>query len=329
MARPMSCDVPARYAWRLLRAGPIRLDGGGMFGVVHSAIWSRSFTPDELGRITLAHNCLLLDRQGGGIGPRRVLIETGSGDKFSPKLRKIYGLEDYSIIDALVDAGCACEQIDHVIVSHLHFDHAGGVTRRAREGETEDWSGAPADRAWNPGVKLTFSNARITVQRREWEDAMANRSVMSRTYLPENLEPIRDRVDLVDSSPPFPAGVIPDRDTAPPEPLESREDQVLPGIHVFLVPGHTWGQQAIRFTDDRGRRVVFTPDVMPTSHHVGVSYSIAYDVEPYTTSVTKSWFLKAAVENDWLLVLDHEPENPCQRVRPDGKGWYQLVPEGV
>ena len=92
------------------------------------------------------------------------------------------------------------------------------------------------------------------------------------------------------------------------------------------MPGHTWGQQAILFTDERGRTVVFTPDVMPTVNHVGAAYSLAYDVEPYTTMITKRWFLAEAAERDWLLILDHEPGNPCMRVRPDGKGWYVLVP---
>ena len=103
--------------------------------------------------------------------------------------------------------------------------------------------------------------------------------------------------------------------------------EVLPGIFVFLVPGHTWGQQAVLFTDDQGRTVVFTPDVMPTVDHLGAAYSLAYDVEPYITMVTKRWFLAAAAKNDWLLVLDHEVKTPIVRVRPDGKGWYLLVPE--
>ena len=103
--------------------------------------------------------------------------------------------------------------------------------------------------------------------------------------------------------------------------------EVVPGIHVLLTPGHTWGQQAVLFTDASGRRVVFTPDVMPTAWHVGAAYNLAYDVEPYTSMITRRWFLQAAHEHDWHLVLDHEPGNPCQRVEPDGKGWFRLFPE--
>jgi glyoxylase-like metal-dependent hydrolase (beta-lactamase superfamily II) len=95
------------------------------------------------------------------------------------------------------------------------------------------------------------------------------------------------------------------------------------------LPGHTWGQQAILFTDDRGQTVVFTPDLMPTVHHVGAAYSLAFDIEPFVTMVNKRWFLDEAAKNDWLLVLDHEPGNPRVRVRTDGKGWYKLVEEAT
>jgi glyoxylase-like metal-dependent hydrolase (beta-lactamase superfamily II) len=384
-----------RYRWRLLRAGPLRLDGGSMFGVVPRVLWSNLSPPDEEGRIRLAHNCLLLEpiqehkvhppspgtpgeasgtgdcpRAGGGEGDSktrcsgdsdrevlarpahrvrqitltptlsrstgrggqnhtggndRVLIETGSGDKFDAKMRRIFGLSDYSITDALREAGCRPEDLRHVIVSHLHFDHAGGLARRAGEGETPDWR-PPNDPA-APGVNRTFPNAEVIVQRREWEDATANNAVMTRTYLRENLEPIREQLRLIDSPPPFAAGSWPNKDEPPPQPLDARATPVLPGIDVFLIPGHTRGQQAIRFADERGRTVVFTADILPTVHHVGAAYNMAYDVEPYLSTVNRRWLLDEAAKGDWLLVLDHEPDTPCVRVREDGKGWYELLPE--
>jgi hypothetical protein len=110
-------------------------------------------------------------------------------------------------------------------------------------------------------------------------------------------------------------------------PVALRETPIAPGISVFLTPGHNWGQQAVKFTDTAGRTVVFTPDVMPTVNHVGAAYSLGYDVEPYTSMVTRRWLLEEAARGDWLLVLDHEPGNPCVRVRENGKGWFELVPE--
>ena len=306
-----------RYRWRLLRAGTLRLDGGSMFGLIPRVVWSKAVVPDDRHRIEVAHNCLLLEAPGGG----RVLVEAGSGDKLDAKMRAIFALGDRTVVDAVGEVAPVGD-VRHVVVSHLHFDHAGGLTRRSRAGEAPHW----IDPATGLGVMRSFGDAEIIVQAREWRDAVAGNSLMTRTYLRDNLEPLHGHVRTVESPPPFPAGRVPGRDEAPATDVVARMTEVLPGIFVFLVPGHTWGQQAVLFTDDRGRTVVFTPDVLPTRHHVGAAYSLAYDVEPYTTMVTKRWLLEAAARHDWLLVLDHEPGNPCARVRPDGGGWFVLEP---
>ncbi len=308
-----------RYRMTPLRAGRLLLDGGGMFGLIPRVVWSRFAEPDDKGRIALAHNCLLLEEVGGD---RRVVIEAGTGDKLDAKMRGIFGLDDRTIETALREAGAEPASITDVVVSHLHFDHAGGLTRRIREGERPDWDAGPMS-GDAPAIKLTFPGARIHAQKREWEDAIANRSVMTRTYFPDHLEPIRDHLELCDSPAPFAPGHVPDRNEAPPLSLEAREREIIPGIRVFRVPGHTWGQQAIRFTDSEGRVIVFTPDVMPTAWHVGAAYSLSYDVEPYTSMVTRRWLLSEAADRGWMLFLDHEPGNPLRRVsRADG--WFRL-----
>ena len=275
-----------RYDWQLLRAGTIALDGGGMFGVVPRVLWEKALPPDDKNRVTLAHNCLLLRSEDGR---RTVLIETGSGDKFGEKDRRIFGLGDESIHTELGRIGVGHDEVSDVVVTHLHFDHAGGLTRLDEGGE---------------GVAVAaFPGARVHVQKREWQDARQNRSVMSKTYLPENLEPIHDQLALADG-----------------------DGERLPGLRAFLVPGHTWGQQAVSFDDVNGRSVVFVPDVMPTVHHVGRAYSLAYDVEPYTTTRTKKALLADAVEFGLTLVLSHEPNTPVVTVADDGKGWYELRP---
>jgi len=307
-----------------------------MFGLVPRVVWSRTVPPDEKGRIAVQHNCLLLEAaesrehaRGGKSLPRPklALIETGSGDKMDPKSKDIFELENRSILDALHEADCRPESIDLVTTTHLHFDHAGGLTRLARSGEKPDWTG-PGSGGSDHGVKLSFPNAPIVAQAREWSDALANRSVMTRTYFRDHLEPIRERLTLVDSPRPFPPGAILDRDAAPLGSVDLRRTEIAEGIFVFLVPGHTWGQQAITFTDTKGRTVVFTPDVMPTVNHLGAAYSLGYDVEPYTSMLSRRWFLGAAADRNWLLILDHEPGNPCQRVRRNEKGWFDLIPDG-
>lgn len=318
----MSDDV--RYHWKLLRAGTFRLDGGSMFGLVPRSVWSKSVPTDERSRITVQHNCLLL--WADQPGPRQyVLIETGTGDKLDAKSKDIFALEDRSILTALAEAGADPSEVKSVVVSHLHFDHAGGLTRLPRAGETPEWTGPGS--AGEISVVRTFPNARVFTQQREWSDALANRSVMTRTYFRDHLEPIRGQLALIDSPRPFVTGYTPDRDERPFAPLALRGTACIPGVRVFLAPGHTWGQQGVMFTDVAGRQVVFTPDVMPTAAHVGAAYSLGYDVEPYTSMVTRGWLLAEAVEGGLLLVLDHEPNTPLVRVRANAKGWFDLVAE--
>lgn len=296
-----------------------------MFGLIPRTVWSRSVPVDDRGRMTVQHNCLLLE--GGG---RRVLIETGTGNKLDEKSRDIFALGSRWIGDALAEAGVEPGSINAVVVSHLHFDHAGGLTRLCGEGEAPDWTGPASGMAGSRpehGVKRTFPNATVFVQEREWHDALTNRGVMTRTYFADHLEPIRDQVRLVDSPRPYVVGSSPQRDELPPLPLELRETPLpgVPGISVFLTPGHTWGQQAVKFVDGSGQTVVFVPDVMPTAAHSGATYNLGYDVEPYMSMLSRRWLLTEAAAGDWLLVLDHEPGNPLYRVRANAKGWFDLV----
>jgi glyoxylase-like metal-dependent hydrolase (beta-lactamase superfamily II) len=302
-----------------------------MFGLIPRAVWSRTVPVDDKSRVTVQHNCVLLKEAGSTPG-KTYLLEVGTGDKMDPKSKAIFDLQDRSILTALAEAGTDPAAIQGVIVSHLHFDHAGGLTRLAREGETPDWTGKGSGDVH--GVKLTFPNAKVVAQQREWADAFANRSVMTRTYFKDHLEPFaleqfKGLVLPVDSPRPFITGAIPDREELPRLALESRMTEVFPGIHVFLVPGHTWGQQATLFTDDKGRTVVFVPDVMPTAAHLGQAYSLGYDVEPYTSMVSRHWFLSEAADRDWLLVLDHEPGNPIRRVKRKATGWFELVEDAL
>ena len=310
-----------------------------MLGLIPKVVWSKSIPVDEKNRMTLGHNCLLLERldepsavysMGAQAKPshRLVLIETGSGDKLDEKSRAIFGLDGRTVLDALaeVNGGCDPADIGAVIPTHLHFDHAGGLTRLARAGEKPEWVGVAQSMGaprGDHGVVRSFPNAEVIVQRREWADALNNTSVMTKTYFADNLEPLRNHLRLVESPPPFGPGVVPLRGDTP-LPQESRETQVLPGVFVFLCPGHTWGQQAVRFTDERGRTVVYTPDVLPSRWHVGAAYNLAYDVDPYMSTMTRTWLLGEAADRGWVLALDHEPGHPFFTVARKGE-WFELI----
>jgi glyoxylase-like metal-dependent hydrolase (beta-lactamase superfamily II) len=269
-----------QWSWTLLRAGLFRLDGGGMFGVLPKTIWSRFVTPDEHNRIPVQANCLLLED-----GETKVLIEAGYGDKWSEKERGYWDLERRTVADAVREAGIDPQAIDHVIVTHLHFDHAAGLTELNAAGEP-----APV-----------FPNARVHVQKREWDDALANRSTMTRTYLRTHLEPIAHLIETADG-----------------------EGEILPGITVQPMPGHTWGQQAVRFADEQGV-VCFPGDVLPTINHVGPTFSMGYDMEPYTNMQSKHELLVRAEGEGWRLALDHEPGEALVHVAADG-GRFTLAP---
>lgn len=270
------------WSWRLLRAGSFRLDGGSMFGVVPKSIWSKLSPPDEGNRIPLQTNCLLLED-----GQTRVLIETGFGGKWTDKERGFYDLQRRTIVDALAEIGVAPQQIDHIVLTHLHFDHAGGLTHLDASGNASS----------------TFPRATIHVQQREWEDALANRSTMTRTYLRNHLDPIQNQIALL-----------------------TGEAEAWPGSSILVapMPGHTWGQQLVRFNDGQGV-VCFPGDVMPTGQHVGLAFSMGYDMEPYTNMLSKRALLERAAEEDWRLALDHEPGHAVVRVEAESGGRFRLV----
>ena len=155
----------------VLDGGHLWLDGGAMFGIIPKPLWAKRVEVDDANRIPLAMTCCLVDT-----GDRRVLIESGAGgsSKYDPKERDIFKLSRHSIVDSLAAAGAERESIDIVILTHLHFDHAGGGTMPDGKG----------------GFAPTFPNAKYVVQRGEWEDAVEGHCVMTGTYRRENLAPL-------------------------------------------------------------------------------------------------------------------------------------------
>ena len=270
----------------VLQAGGFALDGGGMFGIIPRALWRKWSAPDESNRIRLQCNLVLLED-----GEHRVLVESGYGGKWTEKDRGIFDMERRTALDALAEAGVQASEITHVLLTHLHFDHAGGVTRWSDPGKGDEG-----------GFEPCFPNARVLVQKREWEDACANRSTMTRTYLRSHLDPITQQVALLEGA-----------------------CEVIAGIRVEPMPGHTWGQQAI-FWRDVDRNYVFPGDVCPTRAHAHPSSSMGYDVEPWTNMNSKAALFRRCAEEDRSVVLGHDPEHAVCDVREleDRPGSYLL-----
>ena len=266
-----------------LNGGNFRLDGGAMHGVVPKTMWSRLVSCDEHNRCEYSTTCLLVEHGPSG---RKLLVETGNGAKHGDREREIYGIQsDRSIESALGDAGVATEAIDVVVMTHLHFDHAGGATRRR-----------------GAAVEPVFSRARHVVQRAEFEDATHPHERNRASYLPENFLPLRDRslLDLVDG-----------------------EAEVMPGVRVLPTPGHTRGHQSV-LVEAEGERVLFLGDVVPTSVHVPLPWVMAYDLEPARTVETKRALFSRAVEERWLVVFGHDASCHGAYLARDDKGRFSV-----
>ena len=155
------------YTIETLELGRFRLDGGAMFGSVPKALWSRQFEADSLNRIDLALRCLYMEGQG-----RRILVDTGMGDKWSPEMVEMLDIRmpTGGLTEVLAPLKVTPEQITDVILTHLHFDHAGGATRQNDSGE----------------FVPTFPNATYYLQRRNLEWARKPNEKERASYLPEN-----------------------------------------------------------------------------------------------------------------------------------------------
>ncbi len=256
-----------------------------MFGIIPKALWMRSTPVDEQNRIELACNCLLVEWQHETA--RRVIIETGHGPKFGAKQQKIYALDPQAwLLPALQALNVDPASITDVVLSHLHFDHAGGLTCE-RDGR----------------LVPTFPTARVHVQRQEYADARANFGLSETTYPPENLNPI---------------------DQAGAWNLLEGEVEIVDGVRAILAPGHTRGHQAVLVTG-RDRSLVFGGDTLPTAGHLGAAYNMSYDLFPLENRASKYKLLLTLAQHQSLLVIDHEPRTPAVTVRASGD-WFELTP---
>jgi glyoxylase-like metal-dependent hydrolase (beta-lactamase superfamily II) len=265
----------------LLRTGCFRLDGGAMFGVVPRPLWEKLAPPDARNRIGLGLNCLLV--RGPGLPGSGVVVDTGIGSKWDAKGREIYAIEDDPGIEgALAAEGVRAEEVREVLLTHLHFDHAGGNTRRGADGRPV----------------ATFPNARYHVSRGNLEEeALSPIELRKASYLPENWEPIRaaGRLALV----------------------EGTESEVFPGITLAVTGGHQrW--HCMVLVRSRGETLAFTGDLIPTAAHLQPPWIMAYDHYPLETLARKKELLPRAASERWTLVLEHEPAHPAGRVAQDG-----------
>ncbi len=270
----------------VLSDGLQRLDGGAMFGVVPRVLWEKKLPADERNRIRLGMNALLIEGPEG-----RTVVETGAGGKDDDRFRDMYGIErDGGLPRRLEAAGASVAAIDRVVLTHLHFDHAGGATRWDDDGRT---------------AVPTFPAATYHIHRGEYEAALHPNERNAASYPERNFRPLVEagRVEWMEDG-----------------------DRIGPVV-VHETPGHTAHHCSIGVDDGDGRELVFLGDLVPTVHHLPYPWIMAYDLYPMKTLETKRRVLPEIFERDWPCAFVHDADRPLAFLRMDDRGRLHHDPE--
>ena len=247
-----------------LNDGFFRLDGGAMFGVIPKPLWAPKAPPDDRNRILLAMRPLVVR------GARTMIIDAGAGDKENQKFRDIYGLDRARHLDhSLAEAGLTVEDIEIVLASHLHFDHAGGFTVRDASGR----------------LRPRFPRAQYVVRRGEWEDATHPNARTKGSYFLDNYVPLAE------------AGVLQ---------LVDDDQMIMPGVRVRRTGGHTPHHQIV-LIESGGQSAAFVADLMPTTAHLPDVWVMGYDLNPLETMSVRHQFVQEAIEKETLVFFEHDP----------------------
>ena len=270
----------------LVSDGIVMMDSGGPWGLVPRALWSQYLEPDDQHRVPMVLTCLLVRAAG-----RTILVDTGLGDKLTPKMADIWGLSrpHGTLIDGLARLGVTPEDVDIVIDTHLHGDHCAGNTTLTPEGE----------------VVATFPNATYYVQRREYDDAMHPNERTRGTYFPINYAPLYQAGQLT---------------------LLDGDTEIVPGVRSVCTPGHTPGHQSVLFEGGE-RPALFVSDLASYAiHFERLGWMTAYDVEPLVTLETKRRWQQWALDTGGLLVFQHDPKIMAGHLAEDDSGRRTIEP---
>ena len=280
----MFSKFKAKWKINVIESGKFKLDGGAMMGSVPKVLWNKTNPSDELNRIDLAMRCLLLDN-----GKEKILIETGIGNKNSSKFVEMFCIEQstFPLKDELKSFGYELEDITHVILTHLHFDHAGGSTHSVDD-----------------KILPTFPNAKYIISKSNWEAALNPNPNDRASYLHENFVPLKEFGQLI---------------------LVDDDEEFLEGISGLAFYGHTTGQQLIKITVEN-ESLVFCSDLIPLKSHLKIPWIMGYDLNAMKTLEEKSTFLTEAAEKNWLLFFYHDPKTIAVKIKKIEK-YFDIIEE--
>lgn len=253
-----------------------KLDGGSMFGVIPRAMWEKMIPPDENNLIDMNTNLFVLRAHG-----KTMIFDAGLGDTLSDREKKIYSASGMSALsEGLAGLGLTTDDIDYVILTHLHTDHAGGAVKR--DG--------------NQFVPR-FKNARYIASRQEWRAALNPDERTSAVYLPDRYLALEKagQVDLIGA-----------------------DTELFPGVRAVFTGGHTEGHFGLEM-ESGDRKVFYYADIFCTSNHMPVAYVPAVDLFPGQTMAIKRKKLPEIVGDSVVMAFDHDINTPLGVVRQDGR----------
>jgi len=235
-----------------LNGGKFALDGGAMFGIVPKVIWEKLIRPDERNRIPMAVHPLLIKTN-----KHIYLVDVGIGKNWDEKFKDIYDIKEE---DLFYNLDFGPEDVDYIIATHLHFDHMAGY------------------------VNYNFKKAKVIVQSMEWQDANFPHLRSRASYIKERIEPIKDRLILVEG-----------------------DYKIEDGIYLILSGGHTRGH-CIVLIEKFNKGVIFMADLVPTIHHIHYPYIMGYDLYPVESLYARYKIYNLILKNNYLMAFEHDRE---------------------